>query len=376
MRSVLLCLLFSLVVCALSGALAWGADPVIAWAHVYRSWDLSPQGVVSYHEMALAAVNDEDGRANIESITVTDSRGVRRFMWPVVTWPTGMRARWGRWNQSAAPHPGPYTFEVRDFDGNSDSITTATTDPVPEHPPENPPLELLEPPRNNSVITDTVPVFCWRDETLAEYGSSLHLWEGVPPETALWSRGVGEETCVVYNDDGTALQPELNRGSTHFWIVVSTHCYDAGASDPRVSLFTQYRCEGIFTLAVYQIQWVPLLHDGTSIDAPDGPFKAGRTLPVKFRLLDAEGQPVSDEIAQTLVAELRVFYEAPANQGVPIDPGDNPPDSGDQFRYDAEDDLFIFNLSTKDPAWLPNYTYGVDVLIDDVKTGEVFFSLR
>jgi len=371
MTRILLCLLFSLAVCALSGTLAWAADPFVGWAHVYRSRDISAQGVVTYHEMALAAVNDEDGLANIESVTVTDSRGVQRSMWPVVTWPTGMRARWGRWNQTTPPPPGPYTFEIRDLDGNTHSITTADTIPVPQDSP----LLLLEPPPNNSVITDTVPVFCWT-ETPPEYGCGLNLWEGFPPETAIWSRGVGGETCVPYNDDGTALQPELNRGSTYFWIVVSGYCYDDGASDPRVRLFTQYRCEGIFTLAVYQIEWVPPLYDGTTIEAPDGPFKSGRTLPVKFRLLDAEGQLVSDEVAQTLVAELRVFYEMPCDQGVPIDPGDAPPDVGSTFRYDADDDLFIFNLSTKGLAWLPNYAYGVDVLIDDVKTGEVFFSLR
>lgn len=44
--------------------------------------------------------------------------------------------------------------------------------------------------------------------------------------------------------------------------------------------------------------------------------------------------------------------------------------------YDAGDDLFIYNLSTKDSAWLPDYTYGLEVLIDGARVGEVYFSLR
>jgi hypothetical protein len=126
----------------------------------------------------------------------------------------------------------------------------------------------------------------------------------------------------------------------------------------------------------WTVTWVPPLSDGTSIAAPAGPYKRGRTIPAKFRLLDGNGQVVPDAEAETLVAHLHVFYEEPCPQGEPTDPGDDVPDAGDQFRYDAADDLFIYNLGTKDPAWLANYTYGVEVLINGIKVGEVFFSLR
>jgi Tol biopolymer transport system component len=122
--------------------------------------------------------------------------------------------------------------------------------------------------------------------------------------------------------------------------------------------------------------FLPPLHDGTSVTSPDGPFKRGRTIPVKFQLLDSEGQLISDEEAQGLVAELAVFYEEPSNQGDPIDPGDNPGDVGDQFRYDADADLFIYNLSTKALVWYADYTYGLEVLINGIKAADVYFSLR
>jgi hypothetical protein len=127
---------------------------------------------------------------------------------------------------------------------------------------------------------------------------------------------------------------------------------------------------------VYQIQWVPPLHDGTTREAPDGPFRCGRTIPVKFRLLDADGELVPDEAAEALVAELQVLYEVPCDQGTPTDPGDAEPDAGSEFRYVAEDDLFVYNLSTRGSAWLADYTYGLGVLIDGIPVGHVFFSLR
>lgn len=97
---------------------------------------------------------------------------------------------------------------------------------------------------------------------------------------------------------------------------------------------------------------------------------------MKFRLLNLGGQVITDSEAEALTARLQVFYEAQWTEGEPVDPGDDPPDLGDEFRYDADDDLFIYNLSTKDPAWLADYTYGLEVLIDGIRAGEVFFSLR
>jgi hypothetical protein len=131
---------------------------------------------------------------------------------------------------------------------------------------------------------------------------------------------------------------------------------------------------------VSAIPWIatmgPPLFDGTSLEAPAGPYKRGRTLPVKFQLHDAAGNLISDEEAATIVATLQVFYEEPNDQGTPIDPGEAVPDIGDQFRYDADNDQFIYNLSTKDPAWLADYNYGLEILLDGIKVAEIYFSLR
>ncbi len=132
----------------------------------------------------------------------------------------------------------------------------------------------------------------------------------------------------------------------------------------------------VVVLPTVKPDWLSPLQNGTSADSPAGPFKRGRTIPLKFRLLDAAGQPVSDALAQSMVAQLEVFYEKPDATGTPIDPGDFPPDVGGEFRYDVTEHQFIYNLSTKDAAWLANYTYGLDLLINGIKAGEVFFSLK
>jgi Tol biopolymer transport system component len=130
----------------------------------------------------------------------------------------------------------------------------------------------------------------------------------------------------------------------------------------------------LFGLGLRLPIWVSPLQNGTTEAAPAGPFKRGRTIPVKFRLHATSGQLLSDAEAELLKPQLQVFYEKPGSPGITVDPGDIVPDGGGEFRYEGH--MFIYNLSTKDPAWVANYTYGLDVLINGAKAGEVFFSLR
>jgi Tol biopolymer transport system component len=139
-------------------------------------------------------------------------------------------------------------------------------------------------------------------------------------------------------------------------------------------------CTGLspfgLTVPTVKPNWQPPLKNGTSVSSPTGPYKRGSTIPVKFSLLDGSGQPIPDAQAHAMVAQLDVCYEKPSVGGTAIDPGDYPPDAGDVFRYDAGAHQFIFNLSTKNPAWLANYTYGLDLMINGIKAGDVFFSLK
>jgi parallel beta-helix repeat protein len=101
-------------------------------------------------------------------------------------------------------------------------------------------------------------------------------------------------------------------------------------------------------------------------------FKQGSTIPVKFRLADANGNPVPDALAT-----LAVYYledGAPDGQADVVSTAAG--DWGDQFRYSPEDDLYIFNLSTKHPSYYNWFTYRLEVTLDDGQTGEVDFSLK
>ena len=101
------------------------------------------------------------------------------------------------------------------------------------------------------------------------------------------------------------------------------------------------------------------------------PFKRGSTIPIKFRIART-GQPVP-----SAVATLEIFYLV---NGVPS--GDvqvvstTGADTGNLFRYSAGDDLYIFNLNTKNGGFVGQYTYLARVTLDDGTTHEIQFSLK
>jgi peptide/nickel transport system substrate-binding protein len=107
----------------------------------------------------------------------------------------------------------------------------------------------------------------------------------------------------------------------------------------------------------------PVNSDGSSI------FKQGRTIPFKFQLFDDAGLPmstahatidvvkISDNVAGEVEEDLYAF-EA---------------DVGNEFRYDAQDEQYIFNLRTK---ILDEGTYVARISLDDGQVIEIQFSLR
>ena len=105
----------------------------------------------------------------------------------------------------------------------------------------------------------------------------------------------------------------------------------------------------------------PVKIDGSSA------FKSGRTIPVKFRIADADGNVVSDASATLTFQSI--------NDGGTLDDGveaisTSSASEGNAFRYDTEDDLYIFNMNTKG---MDAGTYQLNINLDDgtVKTVEV-----
>ena len=107
------------------------------------------------------------------------------------------------------------------------------------------------------------------------------------------------------------------------------------------------------------------------IEGATRPFKRGSTIPVKFRIAK-NGQPVTNA-----VATLKIYYLVegiPSGEAEVISTASG--DLGNQFRYSADGDLYIFNLSTKDRSYLERYTYLAEVTLDDGSVHSVQFSLK
>jgi hypothetical protein len=108
------------------------------------------------------------------------------------------------------------------------------------------------------------------------------------------------------------------------------------------------------------------------VDAHAKPFKRGSTIPVKFRISNTDGQPAPDA-----VATLTIYYlenGAPSGEAEVVSTAAG--DWGNQFRYDASGDYFIFNLSTKHPSFIGYYTYQAEVTLDDGQIFTTDFSLK
>ncbi len=111
----------------------------------------------------------------------------------------------------------------------------------------------------------------------------------------------------------------------------------------------------------------PINSDNSSI------FKLGRTVPVKFRLINGSGA-VSNAVAKLYVVKVDNGVE-----GTVIEAESNAAaDSGNTFRYDSADQQYVFNLGTKS---LTTGTYKLKVYVGGDNTtgvlqGEIVISLQ
>jgi hypothetical protein len=99
------------------------------------------------------------------------------------------------------------------------------------------------------------------------------------------------------------------------------------------------------------------------INADGSSAFGGRTIPVKIKIADANGQPVSDAVAHVYFA-----FGTPAIVGTDAEPLANTNgDSGNLMRYDSAADQYIFNW---DIAGLANGTYTVRVDLGEGECGD------
>jgi hypothetical protein len=179
----------------------------------------------------------------------------------------------------------------------SDSVTYIVDDTPPE-------------------ITITIPgdaaVYILDQVVLADWEATDAL-SGVATTTATKEPGEAIDTATV-GAKTFAVTATDNAGNTATKTYTYSVVYDFGGFLPPVSL------------------------DGRSL------FKLGSTIPVKFQLFDAVGNPVSDAVARIQVVQLSNGEPA----GEPQDAvSTSAATTGNLFRYDSTGQLYIFNLATK-----------------------------
>ena len=109
----------------------------------------------------------------------------------------------------------------------------------------------------------------------------------------------------------------------------------------------------------------PVAADGTSV------FKANRTVPVKFRVCDANGISIG---TPGVVSSFRLVQQLAGTVATPVDETPESTTSNDQFRWDSDEAQWIFNLRTAELA--VNLTYVFRITLNDRSAIEVRFGLR
>jgi hypothetical protein len=131
--------------------------------------------------------------------------------------------------------------------------------------------------------------------------------------------------------------------------------YSASVDFPTIVTAVTYQFLGFQT---------PIQMDGSKV------FKFGSTIPVKFQLKRRNGTPAPD-VTATLALQRYT-------NGIPVgDPIDASPtggsDSGNVFRYDPQEDHYIYNLSTRT---LSVGTWKLIVTLDDGSAYNVLIGLK
>lgn len=204
---------------------AQGAVPVVEKVEVTRTAVHNAPGWRVYTDTYRVIARDEDGGANITSITVAARGGGSYRLPPAPGGPLGKDAATGFLGTPesfAAPPEGPITVTVTDREGHVATLKTGSIGRP----------AFMEPvaPAVDSVITETKPVYRWKG---AVEPTSLQLiWEA-KPTAPVWETEV-QGTGVVHNADGRATQAELRAGYTYVWVARSRQ--EQPSADPRVKV--------------------------------------------------------------------------------------------------------------------------------------------
>ena len=107
----------------------------------------------------------------------------------------------------------------------------------------------------------------------------------------------------------------------------------------------------------------PILADGSGV------YKLGRTLPIKFQLIDVNNNYVLDAIAD--LSFVKITNSILGDEEIPL--STSTADVGNQFRYDQAENQYIYNLSTKN---LISGSWQINVKLNDNGSYPVKINIR
>lgn len=178
---------------------------------------------------------------------------------------------------------------------------------------------------------------------------------------------LGQEVPALFtctDEDGGSGESECTGPDSLDTSSVGTHEFTVTATDEAGNSRTQrfsYR-----VIYAYGEVLEPINRDGSSV------FKAGSTVPVKFRVSDYAGTPVSTAVA-TLGAVRSHDISGTVDEAVQETTSTSAATTGDLFRSGGGNGVHIYNLSTKG---MKTGSYQLFIRLDDGKQYTAVFTLR
>ncbi len=328
--------------------------PKVARFEVRRGIWAVPDGPPRNEQWAKALVSDPQGTDTIATVTVTDSQGQGHDAWLACQLDADTAVYcWTSYDEEHPSPAGTYTVTAIDQDGNTDSVS-AQVSAVPEDPGCVPAIE--SPPANYSVSPDP-PTFAWS----APLGAGCYClrMKEVDGECAVWCPPGPVSSPIPYDGSGSLLP-----GRLYEWDLYSWMDDEIEQADPRAFSGFVFTSTGRFWLEPKFVGFLePINSDGSSI------FKLNSTVPVKFRLLNADGSYVSDAVATLSVAKVEEQVVGTYQEAVSAAAAD----SGNAFRYDPGASQYVLNLGTRG---MSAGTWSLQVTVDGVAAREVLISLE
>lgn len=182
-------------------------------------------------------------------------------------------------------------------------------------------------------------------------GATVKLYEKVAITWTFTDEGSGIETYYGDVKNGDAI--DTSKAGTY---TLTFNASDKAGNETvkTITYSVNYDYSGVLK---------PVNNDGSSV------FKAKSTIPVKFQLKDADGNYVGNAAAELYIADMSNGIAGAEFMAV----SDFTDESKNLFRYDSQDNQYIFNLNTKK---LASGTYELRIKLDDGTTKIATIVLR